>query len=86
MTTFTRGTCPEAEVTLFRSSADYVLMVGDTHGFPLEKDKQAVVATSDGKVFFSTSARLLGSAVKDVCSAILKDWSQRSATNPATGQ
>jgi hypothetical protein len=70
--------CPEADVTLYRRSADYVLMVGDTHGVPLEKDKQAVVATADGKVFFSTSARLLESAVKDACSAIVKDWSKRA--------
>jgi hypothetical protein len=69
--------CPEADVTLYRSSANYVLIVGDTHGFPGEKDKQAVVATSDGRVFFSSSARLLGNAVKDACGAIVKDWSQR---------
>jgi hypothetical protein len=75
--------CPEADVTLYRRSADYVLMVGDTHGVPLEKDKQAVVATADGKVFFSTSARLLESAVKDACSAIVKDWSKRSTAKAA---
>jgi hypothetical protein len=71
-------TCPAADVTLYRKSADYVLMVGDTHGFPMEKDKQAVVAAADGRVLYSASARLLGSAVKDACNAIVKDWSQRS--------
>jgi len=71
-------TCPEADVTLNRQSADYVLIVGDTHGFPLEKDKQAVLANANGKVIFSGSARLLESAVKDACGAMLKNWSQRS--------
>jgi hypothetical protein len=70
--------CPEADVTLNRKTADYVLIVGDTHGFPLEKDQQAVLATADGKVIYSGSARLLGNAVKDACGAMMKDWSQRS--------
>jgi len=76
-------TCPQTEVTLKRQSADYVLLVGDTHGFPGEKDKQAVVATADGKVVFSGGARLLESAVKDACSAIVKDWSKRSSAQPS---
>ena len=75
--------CPEADVTLNRQSADYVLLVGDTHGFPLEKDKQAVVAAADGKVLFSGSARLLESAVKDACGAIAKDWSERTSAPAA---
>lgn len=79
-------TCPQAEITLNRQSADYVLLVGDTHGFPLEKDQQAVVATADGKVVFSTSARLLGNAVKDACGAIVKDWSQHSTANAGPPQ
>src|SRR5690348_11198635 len=62
-------TCREANVTLNRTSADYVLIVGDTHGFPGEKDKQAVLATADGSVVYSGSARLLGNAVKDACTA-----------------
>ena len=70
--------CPDADVTLNRQSANYVLLVGDTHGFPGEKDKQAVVATADGKVVYSGSARLLESAVKDACSAIVKDWPKYS--------
>ena len=72
-------TCAQADVSLNRQSADYVLVVGDTHGFPGEKDKQAVVATADGKVLFSSSARLLENAVKDACSAIVKDWSKRTS-------
>ena len=72
-------TCREANVTLNRTSADYVLIVGDTHGFPGEKDKQAVLATADGSVIYSSSARLLGNAVKDVCGAMMKNWSQHSA-------
>lgn len=76
-------TCPQADVTLNRQSADYVLLVGDTHGFPGEKDKQAVVATADGKVVFSSSARLLDSAVKDACGALVKDWSKRSSAQAA---
>ena len=77
-------TCPQADITLNRQSADYVLLVGDTHGFPGEKDKQAVVATAaDGKVIFSSSARLLESAVKDACGAIVKDWSKHSSAQAA---
>ena len=75
--------CPQADVTLSRQSADYVLLVGDTHGFPGEKDKQAVVATADGKVVFSGGTRLLESAVKDACGAIVKDWSKRSSAQAA---
>lgn len=70
--------CPRAEVTLNRKAADYVLMVGDTHGLPLEKDQQAVLARANGNVIYSGSARLLGNAVKDACGAMMKDWSQRS--------
>ena len=76
-------TCPGADVTLNRKSADYVLIVGDTHGFPGEKDKQAVLATTNGNVIFSSSARLLGNAVKDICGAMLKNWSQRSTAQAA---
>ena len=79
-------TCPEAVVTLNRNSADYVLIVGDTHGFPMERDKQAVVATADGKVVFSTAARLLGNAVKDACGAIVKDWSQHPPAKASSAQ
>lgn len=71
-------------MTLNRKSADYMLIVGDTPGFPLEKDQQAVLATTDGKVIYSGSARLLGNAVKDACSAMQKNWSQRSATQAST--
>ena len=76
--------CPDADVTLNRKSADYTLIVGDTHGFPGEKDKQAVLATADGKVIYSGSARLLGNAVKDACGAMLKNWSQRSTAQAST--
>jgi hypothetical protein len=79
-------TCQEVAVSLHRRSADYVLIVADTNGFPLTKDKQAVVATGDGEVFFSTSARLLGSAVRDACGAIVKDWSKRSEAKTAPVQ
>jgi hypothetical protein len=71
--------CPDATVTLDRRSADYVLIVGDTHGFPLERDKQAVVASADGKVVFTTAARLLGNAVKDACGAIVENWPAQSS-------
>jgi len=79
-------TCPEAVVTLNRNSADYVLIVGDTHGLPFERDKQAVVASADGKVVFSTAARLLGNAVKDACGAIVKDWSQHPTAKTSSAQ
>ncbi len=79
--------CPQAVVTLNRKSADYTIIVGDTHGFPGEKDKQAVLATSDGSVIYSGSARLLQNAVKDACGAMLKNWSQHpTAQASATTQ
>ena len=76
--------CPQAAVTLNRNAADYTLIVGDTHGFPMEKDKQAVLATADGSVVYSGSARLLGNAVKDACAAMMKNWSQRSSAQAST--
>lgn len=79
-------TCREANVTLNRKSADYVLIVGDTHGFPGEKDKQAVLATADGSVIYSSSARRLGNAVKDVCSAMMKNWSQHPTAQTSSTQ
>lgn len=78
--------CPAAVVTLNRKSADYVLIMGDTHGFPMERDKQAVLATADGKVIYSGAARLMGNAVKDACGAMMKDWSQRSTAQASSTQ
>jgi hypothetical protein len=66
--------CPELTVTMDKERADYVILLdhGGSKGYA-RKDNKVAVFRRDGDSIFSASTRSLGNAVKDACTAILKD-------------
>lgn len=65
--------CPEVIVTNRQEKADYVILLDHEGGKGYaRKDNKVVVFNKDGDMIFSGSTRALGNAVKDACSAIMK--------------
>ena len=66
--------CPEVTVTNNRERADYVVLLDHEGGKGYaRKDNKVAVFKKDGDMLYSGSTRALGNAVKDACSAILKE-------------
>jgi hypothetical protein len=67
--------CPDVVVTMKSEKADYVVLLEHEGGKPgLHKDNKFAVFKSDGDAIKSGSTRALGNAVKDACTALVKDW------------
>jgi hypothetical protein len=67
--------CPDVTVTMKSEAADYVVMVDKEGGKALYmKDSKFAVFKANGDAIKSGSTRTIGGAVKDVCTAVVKDW------------
>ncbi len=72
-----RKTCPSITITARQDNADYSVLVADDGSGAGRKGRSAVVSTASGDVVFASSARALGSAVKNACGAIERDWAAK---------
>ena len=71
--------CPAVTITSAREKADFVVLLDHEGGKNLIlHDNKVVVYNKEADVIYSGSTRSLGNAVKDACSAIMR----QSAGNP----
>ena len=67
--------CPGVTVTMKQEKADYVVLLEhEGKGSVLLKDNKYALFNKDGDSIKSGSTRSLGNAVKDACTALMKDW------------
>jgi hypothetical protein len=70
-------TCPSVTITARQDNADYTVLVADDGSGAARKGRSAVVSTAAGDVVLASSARGLGSAVKNACGAIERNWAAK---------
>ena len=70
-------TCPSVTVTSRQDNADYSVLVADDGSGAGRKGRSAVASTVSGDIVLASSARGLGSAIKNVCEAIQRDWAAK---------
>jgi hypothetical protein len=67
--------CPDVTVTMKSDNADYIILLDREGGKALYlKDSKFAVFKKDGDSIKAGSTRTIGGAVKDACSALMKDW------------
>jgi hypothetical protein len=67
--------CPDVVINNKQDKADYVVTIDHEGGKTfILRDNKIAVFNRDGDALMSNSTRSLGNAVKDACSAILRDW------------
>ena len=86
--------CPQVTINNNKDKADYIVLLDHEGGKSLIlHDNKVAVFNKDGDSIISHSTVQLGSAVKDACDAIVKDWPRQAAqlrtqaapsTDPAT--
>lgn len=65
----------------FREKANYVALIEHEGAKTIwQKDTKFALFTGDGDAIKSDSARTIGGAVKESCEALLKNWSDKSAS------
>lgn len=74
--------CPQVTINNIQAKADYIVLLDHEGGKGAlrHKNKVAVFARVSGDSVVSKSTLSLGGSVQDACEAILKDWSEHSAT------
>ena len=67
--------CPQVTINNIKAKADYIILLDHEGGKDaVSHDNKVVVFNKDGDSILSNSTRILGNAVKDACTAIMKDW------------
>ena len=67
--------CPDVVINNKQDRADYVVVIDHEGGKTfILRDNKVAVFNRDGDAVMSNSTRSLGNAVKDACTAILRDW------------
>jgi hypothetical protein len=63
--------CPAVTITSDKSKADFVVLFDHEGGKALLRDNKIAVFNGQGDLIKTSSTRVLGNAVKDVCGALL---------------
>jgi hypothetical protein len=72
--------CPQVVINNKQDKADYIVLLDHEGGKGfIRKDNKVAVFNKDGDSIVSHSTSSLGSAVKDACEAINKDWPASAA-------
>jgi len=68
--------CPQVTINNNKEKADYIVLMDHEGGKEVFlHDNKVVVFNRDGDAIMSKSTRTLGSAVKDACEIITRNWS-----------
>jgi len=79
--------CPNVTINNRRDKADYVVLLQHEGGKSLVlRDNKVVVFNRDGDAILTHSTRILGNAVTDACTVIMKDWTDHPQVNAAVSQ
>lgn len=69
--------CPDVVINNRPDKANYTVVLEHEGGKSfILRDNKVAVFNRDGDAVMSNSTRSLGNAVKDACSAVLRDWSR----------
>jgi len=72
--------CPQVTINNIKDKADYIVLLDHEGGKSLIlHDNKVAVFNKDGDSILSHSTVQLGSAVKDACDAIIRDWPRAAA-------
>ncbi len=72
--------CAQCVVTMNKEKADYIVTLDHEGGKSfIRHDNKFVLFNKDGDAIKSGSTRSLGTAVKEACEALTRDWKSRDA-------